>query len=841
MHNNFSEKQSGCFQTILTLAMLIWLGVAPIAIQVLMDRVTLDDPVVEVIVLVGVASALLIPFVSLMLFARRRAGWAPTVASAAGSTIAVGYILLNALLPQEGTFIPLGEQALSTAVRLGVLVPYALLVGWITPRLVGRSPGRWTAWLGLDRLARKTVQKQSIPPLLLALILAALVTLPWPLTGALGDSLDSLGIALQVLARVIPEVLIFWGVIFYLLTSTFARSRAAALMTILLYTLSVATGFLPDGDWSAMSKTVFLFPLACLLTELRARERGIFPLLPLAFLYRALPILFVDPRDALAQGIPEIQHIVSYLIAIGTAAVLGLLLWLVRFMRRKRSAPGPPSGAKGLIALALVALVWGIWGGLYVFAGDPGFANHGFLIILNDQANLEGAAAIEERKARINHVRNTLIATADHTQADLLTELDGLGVPYRRYYIINMIRVDGHRWLMGRFENHSEVGQVILNPNVRKYPRRIPFPAYGEDTESTDPSDVQPNLAAIHADEAWAQGVMGEGIVVAGQDTGFDWEHPALKAHYRGWDGQSADHNYDWHDAWDHVAEPFDDGSHGTHTMGTVLGDDGADNRTGVAPGARWIGCRNMRRGFGNPGSYAECMEFFLAPYPHGGDAFADGNVSQAPHLVNNSWGCPDFEGCAAGTLRPAVEALRAAGIMMVVSAGNEGPACGTVESPPSNYDASFSVGATSGKGSVTSFSSRGPVDGPVGALVKPDIAAPGDSVRSSIPDGDYGYAGGTSMAGPHVAGTVALVWSAQSGLIGDVSATEALLCQTAIPKPVEEMCTSEDEVPEGAFAALLSNPVCACGDVTGTPNNVYGCGVVDAGAAVRAALEPAD
>lgn len=201
--------------------------------------------------------------------------------------------------------------------------------------------------------------------------------------------------------------------------------------------------------------------------------------------------------------------------------------------------------------------------------------------------------------------------------------------------------------------------------------------------------------------------------------------------------------------------------------------------------------------------------------------------------MVNNSWGCPDIEGCFPDTLEPAVEALRAAGMMMVVSVGNDGPACGTATMPPANYDGVFSVGATTADGEITSFSSRGSVEG----LIKPDVTAPGDYVRSSVPGGGYGWAGGTSMAGPHVTGLVALLWSAQPALIGDVDATEALICHTAVPKPVENVCTAGDEVPEGAFASLLHNPVCACDGVTGVPNNVYGCGFIDAGAAVRAAL----
>ena len=170
----------------------------------------------------------------------------------------------------------------------------------------------------------------------------------------------------------------------------------------------------------------------------------------------------------------------------------------------------------------------------------------------------------------------------------------------------------------------------------------------------------------------------------------------------------------------------------------------------------------------------------------------------------------------------------------MVVSVGNEGPACDTAAMPPANYDAVFSVGATTNRGTIVSFSSRGAV----GDLIKPDVTAPGESVRSSIPGSGYAYNPGTSMAAPHVTGLVALLWSADPTLVGDLDATEALICQTAVPRPVENVCTAADAVPDGALASVFSESVCACGNVTGVPNNVYGCGVVDAGAAVRRVLE---
>ena len=144
--------------------------------------------------------------------------------------------------------------------------------------------------------------------------------------------------------------------------------------------------------------------------------------------------------------------------------------------------------------------------------------------------------------------------------------------------------------------------------------------------------------------------------------------------------------------------------------MGTALGDDGASNQIGMAPGAQWIGCRNMDEGVGTPATYLECFEWFLAPYPVGGTP-DQGNPDLAPDVTNNSWGCPPAEGCAVGTLQAAVEAQRAAGILTVVSAGNRGSACATVVDPPAIYDAAYTVGALNkGTDTIAGLSSRGPV-----------------------------------------------------------------------------------------------------------------------------------
>lgn len=518
-------------------------------------------------------------------------------------------------------------------------------------------------------------------------------------------------------------------------------------------------------------------------------------------LLAAAPLMLVDPTE-LSVLLGDLTPWVfgATFLSIGLGWAVGLPLWGLSFWKSRPNLPAIPIG------LAIVG--WSLLFLFYFIAGRPGFYGDRLFVIMKDQADLSAAPAIRNREERLDYVYQTLTEHANTTQADLRGTLRLFGVSHRPYYLVNAIEVDGGGLLRLYLSLRPDVARVIPSPRLRPLPR-LPDPSTGPYERITDNPGW--NIEMIGADKVWDEfGVTGQGIVVGQSDSGVDGSHPALADTYRGKDGKN---DYNWLDPWNNRPAPYDIGGHGTHTLGTILGQGGI----GVAPGATWIGCVNLNRNLGNPALYLDCMQFMLAPFPQGGDPLKDGDPHLAAHVLNNSWGCPPLEGCDPNALRPGVEALRAAGIFVVASAGNDGPSCETVQDPLALYDAVFSVGAIDRLGNMAGFSSRGPVTIDGSGRVKPDISAPGVDVFSAMPGGTYQENSGTSMAGPHLVGAVALLWSANPGLIGDIDQTEQILIKTARPYR-----GSRDE---GCFTGK-------------TPSNAYGYGVLDIYAAVKSALE---
>lgn len=449
------------------------------------------------------------------------------------------------------------------------------------------------------------------------------------------------------------------------------------------------------------------------------------------------------------------------------------------------------------------------------------------LVYMREEANLSGARDLLSKDEKGRFVYAALVKTAESTQKPLREWLDSKKIAFDAHWVANIIVVHGaSAQELKDIAVRSDVLRVVGNPTVKQ---EMPSATIYSDEKVFAPEG---GLVRIGADKVWKDlGITGKGIVIAGQDTGVQWDHPALKNHYRGWKNGQVNHDYNWHDSIKksqggdsscgyNNAVPCDDHDHGSHTVGTIVGDDGAGIQIGVAPGAQWIACRNMDAGLGTPASYLECFEYFLAPWKFGADSFKDGDPTKSPHVMNNSWGCPKDEGCEGTEFAPVLKALEAAGVFVVASAGNDGPMCSTIKAGPAFNTANvFSVGAMDHRtNKIASFSSRGPST--FDNLVGPHVAAPGVSIKSSVRGSKYSSFGfsGTSMAGPHVVGVVALMWSANPKLIGQVALTRELLKKTA---------------------QNMKEPGQTCVGVPGTsvPNNTWGYGVVDALLAVKASM----
>jgi uncharacterized repeat protein (TIGR01451 family) len=427
-----------------------------------------------------------------------------------------------------------------------------------------------------------------------------------------------------------------------------------------------------------------------------------------------------------------------------------------------------------------------------------------FLVYLEEEAPLATAQEERDKLARRQRVVSALQETAARTQRGIRAYLEqqramGKVKDYTPYWVFNGLAVTSDLETLLALATRPEVRIIradhkhqlqnlnfkLQTSNVKRQTSNFQPPTPNIQSPISNLQPVEWNVARVRADLVWqALGVDGTGVVVASMDSGVDWQHPALMTKYRGYNSKGLpDHLGNWYCATDEgYLYPGDGHGHGTHTMGTILGDGGI----GVAPGAQWIAAKV----FNNLGvSYDSWIhagfQWLLAPA---------GDPALAPDVVNNSWG--DAAG-SDETFLPDVQALRVAGIFPVFSAGNSGPGGGTIYSPAS-FPEAFAVGATDEEDEIVSFSSRGP--SPWGE-VKPDVSSPGVNIRSTTPGGGYEAWWGTSMAAPHVAGLAALLLQAKPNLT--IAEMEQAITSTALN---------------------LGTPV---------PNNDYGWGRIDAYRAV--------
>jgi len=394
-----------------------------------------------------------------------------------------------------------------------------------------------------------------------------------------------------------------------------------------------------------------------------------------------------------------------------------------------------------------------------------------FWVKMVDRADTSAASDIADWNERGQYVVDRLQKTAAASQADTLAELRKAGVDHQSFWISNRILVrSGDLALATDLAANPKVEQIHETTVVDK-----PDP-YDAKTADASPDAIDWGITETGAPEAWAQGITGAGITVASVDSGTQYDHPALVTQYRGNNGDGTfTHDYNWFDVTGRCAgAPCDtagNSSHGTHTMGTMVGSDGGDNQIGMAPDAKWIetnGCDTCA-----DDALLRSGQWIAAPTDSAGQ---NPDVSKRPNIVNNSWGY-SAAGIVDDWYADITTAWEDAGIFGVWSAGNSGPSCQTTSSPGANTS-NYAVGNYQQNGTISTLSSRGTGED---AGIKPNIAAPGTAIRSSIVGGGYGLLSGTSMAAPHVAGAVALLWSHSPSLIGDIEATKDLLNRTAV------------------------------------------------------------
>ena len=370
------------------------------------------------------------------------------------------------------------------------------------------------------------------------------------------------------------------------------------------------------------------------------------------------------------------------------------------------------------------------------------------IVVLKDRPDLSGLPS--GREARLSAVVRRLRVHADSTQQGVRTLLglrqrQGQVATFTPLWIDNAVAVRATPAVIREIARRPDVAEVRPDTTIQ-----APAAAGGT-------SSVEPNLSVINAPALWDKGFRGQDVVVANLDTGVDVTHPDLANHWRG--GTNS-----WYDPNGQHSSPADVNGHGTQTMGVLTG-----ATTGVAPDAKWIAVKIFNdRGSASTSAIHLGFQWLLDP---------DGNPAtpDAPNVVNASWTSAGA-GCVLD-FQPDLRSLRAAGILPVFAAGNYGPTSGTVYSP-ANLPEAFAVGDTDNSDALDLYSSRGP--SACAGAVAPKLVAPGVDIRTTDLYGSYLSDTGTSVAAPHVAGTLALLLNAFPGISADRQ--EAALLSGAHP-----------------------------------------------------------
>lgn len=419
------------------------------------------------------------------------------------------------------------------------------------------------------------------------------------------------------------------------------------------------------------------------------------------------------------------------------------------------------------------------------------------------KANPDQAALLRQADYYVNQeerrifVVNELKEFATASQFDLQNALremqrNGLVENIHSNWIANMIACEATKSAINDIASRNDVEIIGFNAEKNWIPD-------GEEARPVSTTrEITQNVTQVNADEVWALGYTGQGVVVAVIDTGVNYNHIDVASHL--WDGgeEFPHHGYD---VINHDNDPMDDMGHGSHCAGTVCGDGKAGRQTGMAPDATLMCVKCLdASGNGNATNISDGIQWA---------------VEHGCNLFSMSLGIPNSTVSERTLLRHTCENALAAGVVAAIAAGNEGdmqwmyPVPNNVRVPgscpppyidpdqaenPGALSCSVCIGAVDYNDNAAYFTSNGPVTwtntefgdyayNPGIGLIRPDVCAPGVDIISLNYATNNGYTSmsGTSMATPCAAGVMCLLLSK------NINTTPADICrileETALPK----------------------------------------------------------